>query len=95
MTDTMTERFQNRLAAVERLCKTPTDGTTTLEDWLAEGNTYDRSAADVAAEWDELGGVSAAAALMGKRGGKSTSPRKRAASATNGKKGGRPAQIVY
>lgn len=88
-TDTDTKRFQERLAAVARLCKTPTDGTTTLEDWLAEGNTYDGTAADAAAEWDELSGVSSAAALLGRKGGSVRSPRKARASRANGRKGGR------
>lgn len=40
---------------VEKLVSTPVvkDGTT-LEDWIAEGDTDDMTPAEIAAEWDEL-----------------------------------------
>lgn len=52
--NTETKRFAARVARVARYCKTPTTGDTTLEDWLAEGYTYEGSAREVAAEWDAL-----------------------------------------
>lgn len=49
--NTETRRFADRVARVSHYCKTDTAG---LEDWLAEGYTYERSAREVAAEWDAL-----------------------------------------
>ena len=53
-----TQKFQNKLAAVEALCTTETDGRngqeTTLADWMIEGYWREMSAADIAAEWDAL-----------------------------------------
>lgn len=50
--NTGTKRFAARVARVAHYCQTDTAG---LEDWLAEGYTYERSAREVAAEWDALG----------------------------------------
>ncbi len=52
--NTETKRFAARVARVARYCKTPITGDTTLEDWLAEGYTYEGSAREVARQWDEL-----------------------------------------
>lgn len=49
-----TKKFQNKLAAVEALCKTATEGDTNLEDWMVEGNWETMTPADIAAEWDAL-----------------------------------------
>lgn len=49
--NTDTKRFTARVARVAHYCKTDTAG---LEDWLAEGYTYERSAREVVAEWDAL-----------------------------------------
>lgn len=45
--NTETKRFAARVARVARHCKTPTDGDTTLEDWLAGGYAYEGSASVV------------------------------------------------
>ena len=44
------------LAEVEPLCQTPTDGDTTLEDWIKAGYYDDprETAEEIAAEWDAL-----------------------------------------
>ena len=50
-----TQEFQTKLAQVEALCKTETDGPDTqLADWMVEGYWQTMSAADIAAEWDAL-----------------------------------------
>lgn len=49
--------FAARYDATERLCKTPTDGdggTTTLWDWMLEGEWEVMTPEDMAAEWDSL-----------------------------------------
>lgn len=50
-------KFQAKYEATESLCKTSTDGadnTTTLADWMREGNWETMTAEDMAAEWDAL-----------------------------------------
>lgn len=54
----MTQKFQTKLAAVESLCRTSTDGNngteTTLADWMVEGEWESPTAQEIADEWDEL-----------------------------------------
>lgn len=49
-----TSAFVDKLAEVERLCTTPTNGDTNLDDWMVEGNWRESSATEIAAEWDAL-----------------------------------------
>ncbi len=62
----MNTNFDQTYDAVERLCKTetnPPDGfaTTTLADWMREGDWQTSTPEAMAAEWDELSAQAAEA----------------------------------
>ena len=47
--------FDAKFQATERLCKTDTEGTTTLADWMQWGEWETMTPAQMAEEWDEIG----------------------------------------
>jgi hypothetical protein len=52
----MNENFDQTYDATAALCKTetnPADGTTTLADWMREGDWQNSTPEAMAAEWDE------------------------------------------
>lgn len=45
--------FDAKFQATERLCKTDTEGTTSLSDWMQWGEWETMTPAEMAQEWDE------------------------------------------
>lgn len=96
LTDKIYSHFYGHLDDTEFLDRK----TTEIHDWLASGDTRGMTLKSALAEWaeydaDEIAAnpwptPSVAAAALGRKGGQSTSPAKRAASAANGRLGGRP-----
>ena len=46
--------FDAKFQATERLCKTDTEGTTSLSDWMQWGEWETMTPAQMAEEWDEI-----------------------------------------
>ena len=46
--------FDAKFQATERICKTDTEGTTTLADWMRNGEWESMTPAQMAEEWDEI-----------------------------------------
>lgn len=46
--------FDAKFQATERICKTDTEGTTTLADWMRNGTWESMTPAQMAKEWDEI-----------------------------------------
>ncbi|MBU6361502.1 MAG: hypothetical protein KGS46_15930 [Chloroflexi bacterium] len=52
--DIVDHMFDAKFQATERLCKTDTEGTTNIADWMREGEWETMTPAQMAKEWDEL-----------------------------------------
>lgn len=52
--DIVNYMFDAKFQATERLCKTDTEGETTLADWMQWGEWESMTPAQMAEEWDEI-----------------------------------------